>query len=43
MARMGPTTAEVLSKYNFIIQTGPRKISAFESVPLLRELAKNED
>jgi len=43
MARMGPTTAEVLSKYNFIIQTGPRKIPAFESVPLLRELAKNED
>jgi hypothetical protein len=33
MARMGPTTAEVLSKCNFIIQTGPRKIPAFESVP----------
>ena len=33
----------MLSKNNFIIQTGPRKIPAFESVPLLRELAKNED
>ena len=43
MARRGPTTAEVLSKNNFIIQTGPRKIPAFKSVPLLRELAKNED
>ena len=33
----------MLSKNNFIIQTGPRKIPAFEAVPLLRELAKNED
>ena len=40
---LGPSITEVLSRYNFIIQTGPRKIPAFESVPLLRELAKNED
>ena len=40
---LGPTTAQVLSRYNFIIQTGPRKIPAFESVPLLRELARDED
>jgi hypothetical protein len=33
----------VLARYNFIIQTGPRKIPAFEAVPLLRELARNED
>jgi len=39
----GPTITEVLSKYNFIIQTGPRKIPGFESVPLLRELARNDD
>ena len=40
---LGPSIAEVLSRYNFIIQTGPRKIPAFEAVPLLRELARNED
>jgi tripartite-type tricarboxylate transporter receptor subunit TctC len=40
---LAPTISEVLARYNFIIQTGPRKISAFEAVPLLRELARNED
>jgi len=39
---LGATAAEVLAKYNFIIQAGPRKISQYEAVPLLRELAKNE-
>jgi tripartite-type tricarboxylate transporter receptor subunit TctC len=40
---LAPTVAEVLAKYNFIIQAGMRKIPQFEAVPLLRELARNED
>jgi tripartite-type tricarboxylate transporter receptor subunit TctC len=40
---LAPTAAEVLSKYNFIIQAGTRQIPQYESVPLLRELARNDD
>jgi len=40
---LGATAAEVLAKYNFIVQAGPRKIPQFEAVPLLRDLARNED
>ena len=40
---MAPTTAEVLAKYNFLIQAGPRKIPGYEMVPLLLDLARNDD
>src|SRR5258705_1912406 len=39
---LAATKAEVRAKYNFIIQAGMRKIPQYEEVPLLRELAKNE-
>jgi tripartite-type tricarboxylate transporter receptor subunit TctC len=37
-----PTPAEVLAKYNFIVQVGTRKIPQYEDVPLLRDLARND-
>jgi tripartite-type tricarboxylate transporter receptor subunit TctC len=40
---LGATTAEVLAKYNFIIQAGPRKIPEYEAMPLLRDLARTDD
>src|SRR5262249_59958870 len=40
---LAPTKAEVLAKYNFIIQAGPRRIPQFEEVPLLRDLARTAD
>jgi tripartite-type tricarboxylate transporter receptor subunit TctC len=40
---LAPTKAEVLAKYNFIIQAGPRMIPQFEEVPLLREQARTSD
>jgi tripartite-type tricarboxylate transporter receptor subunit TctC len=36
---LGPSKADVLAKYNFLIQVGIRKIAQYEEVPLLRELA----
>jgi tripartite-type tricarboxylate transporter receptor subunit TctC len=40
---LGPTKADVAAKYNFLIQVGMRKISQYEEVPLLRELAKDAE
>jgi tripartite-type tricarboxylate transporter receptor subunit TctC len=40
---LAPTKAEVVAKYNLIIQAGMRKIPQYEEVPLLRELARNRD
>jgi tripartite-type tricarboxylate transporter receptor subunit TctC len=40
---LAPTKAEVLARYNFLIQAGPRKISQFEEVPLLRDFARTDD
>jgi tripartite-type tricarboxylate transporter receptor subunit TctC len=36
---LGPSKAEVVAKYNFLIQTGIRKLPGYEEVPLLRDLA----
>ena len=40
---LAPTKAEILAKYNFIIQAGERRLPLFEEVPLLRELARTAD
>ena len=40
---LAPTKAEILAKYNFIIQAGERRLPLFEEVPLLRELARSAD
>jgi tripartite-type tricarboxylate transporter receptor subunit TctC len=40
---LAPTRADVLAKYNFIIQAGMTKLHGYEQVPLLRDLARNED
>jgi tripartite-type tricarboxylate transporter receptor subunit TctC len=40
---LGANTAEVLAKYNFLIQAGMAKIREYESVPLLRDLAENDE
>jgi len=39
----GATTADVRAHFNFIIQTGMKKLPGYEDVPLLRDLARNED
>jgi tripartite-type tricarboxylate transporter receptor subunit TctC len=36
---LGASKADVVAKYNFLIQVGMRKIPQYEEVPLLRELA----
>jgi tripartite-type tricarboxylate transporter receptor subunit TctC len=40
---LGPSNAEILTKYNFLIQTGMAKVRDYESVPLLRDLAENDE
>jgi hypothetical protein len=40
---LAPTRAEVLAKYNLIIQAGLTKIPQYEEVPLLRDLAKTPE
>jgi tripartite-type tricarboxylate transporter receptor subunit TctC len=40
---LGASKAEVVAKYNFLIQAGLRKFPGYEEVPLLRELAQNAD
>ncbi len=40
---LGPSKADVVAKYNFLIQTGMRKLHNYEEVPLLRDLARNDD
>ena len=39
---LGATKAEVLAKYNFLIQAGVRKIPDFSETPLLRDLATSD-
>ena len=40
---LGASKAEVAAKYNFLIQTGMRKLPDYEEVPLLRDLAVDAD
>jgi tripartite-type tricarboxylate transporter receptor subunit TctC len=40
---LGASRAEVAAKYNFLIQTGLRKLPDYEEVPLLRELATSAE
>jgi tripartite-type tricarboxylate transporter receptor subunit TctC len=40
---LGSSKAEVVAKYNFLIQTGMRKLPGYEEVPLLRDLAVDAD
>jgi tripartite-type tricarboxylate transporter receptor subunit TctC len=42
---LGPAAskAEILAHYNFLIQTGMRKLLGYEEVPLLRDLAMSEE
>jgi tripartite-type tricarboxylate transporter receptor subunit TctC len=40
---LGPSKAEVVAKYNFLIQAGMRKLPGYEEVPLLRDLAGNAE
>jgi tripartite-type tricarboxylate transporter receptor subunit TctC len=40
---LGATKAEVVAKYNFLIQAGVHKISNYEEVPLLLDFAKSDD
>jgi tripartite-type tricarboxylate transporter receptor subunit TctC len=40
---LGASNAEVLAKYNFLIQTGMSKVRDYESVPLLRDFAENDE
>ena len=39
---LGATKADVVEKYNFLIQAGVRKIPYYQEVPLLRDLARND-
>jgi tripartite-type tricarboxylate transporter receptor subunit TctC len=40
---LGPSKAEIAAKYNFLIQAGLRKFPGYEEVPLLRDLARNDE
>src|SRR5262245_31357761 len=40
---LAPTKAEIMAKYNFLIQAGMKKVPMFEEVPLLRDFARNAD
>lgn len=40
---LAPTKTEVAAKFNFLIQAGMKKVSDYEEVPLLRDLAKNDE
>jgi len=40
---LGASKAEVAAKYNFLIQAGLRKFPDYEEVPLLRDLARNDE
>jgi tripartite-type tricarboxylate transporter receptor subunit TctC len=39
----GASNAEIAAHYNFLIQTGMRKLPGYEAVPLLRDLAANDE
>lgn len=38
---LGPTKADIVAKYNFLIQAGLKKFPHYEEVPLLRDLARD--
>jgi tripartite-type tricarboxylate transporter receptor subunit TctC len=40
---LGATKADVVAKYNFLIQAGLKKFPHYEEVPLLRDLAGNDE
>jgi tripartite-type tricarboxylate transporter receptor subunit TctC len=40
---LAASKAEVMAKYNFLIQAGLRKLPDYEEVPLLRELARSAE
>jgi tripartite-type tricarboxylate transporter receptor subunit TctC len=40
---LAPTKAEIVARYNFLIQAGMRKVPDYEEVPLLRDLAKDDE
>jgi tripartite-type tricarboxylate transporter receptor subunit TctC len=40
---LAPTKAEILAKYNFLIQAGMRKVPQYEEIPLLRDLARTDE
>jgi len=42
---LGPAAskAEILARYNFLIQTGMRKLPGYEEVPLMRDLAAGDE
>jgi len=43
LASPGTSAAEIMARYNFLIQTGVRKFPGYESIPLLLELASTDD
>src|SRR5439155_9407574 len=40
---LAPTKAEIVTKYNFLIQAGMRKVADYQEVPLLRDLARSAE
>ncbi|HWG05860.1 MAG TPA: hypothetical protein VG271_12675, partial [Beijerinckiaceae bacterium] len=40
---LAPTKAEVMAKYNFLVQTGMKKIPDYSDVPLLLDLATTDE
>jgi tripartite-type tricarboxylate transporter receptor subunit TctC len=40
---LAPTKAEVVAKYNFLIQAGMKKVADYQEVPLLRDFAKSDE
>jgi tripartite-type tricarboxylate transporter receptor subunit TctC len=40
---LGTSKADIVAKYNFLIQAGLKKFPGYEEVPLLRDLATNEE
>jgi tripartite-type tricarboxylate transporter receptor subunit TctC len=39
----GASAADIRAHFNFIIQTGMKKLPGYDDVPLLRDLARNDD
>jgi tripartite-type tricarboxylate transporter receptor subunit TctC len=43
LAGPGASKAEIMARYNFLVQTGMRKLAHYEEVPLLRDLAETDE
>src|SRR4029077_18357709 len=43
LAGSGGGQAEIVARYNFLLQTGMSKLAGYEEVPLLRDLATSDD